>query len=94
MKNKLSSPFNKRLDASRLRTSFQYMQLASAGYMMPYLEKILHRSGKTSIPLLPCVDRSLLFPPEYIYALDCQGQDVIPVTTDVLVAATAILNPQ
>lgn len=94
MKNNRSGLFNKRLDASRLRTSFQYEQLVSAGYRMPYLEKMLLRSGKSSVPVLPSVDRSLLFPPEYIYALECRGHDVIPVTTDVLVAATTILDPK
>jgi benzoyl-CoA reductase/2-hydroxyglutaryl-CoA dehydratase subunit BcrC/BadD/HgdB len=93
MKSDTPIPFDERLEASRLRVVFQYMQMAAAGYKMPQIEKIISRYGKPPGDNSPCVDRSLLFPSEFIYALDCRGQDVIPVTTDMVVAATAIFDP-
>jgi len=89
----VSIDLDSKLMASKMRNEFLYKQFVKAGYLLPPAEKIFDKLRLVNFRRSACVDRSLLFPSEFIYGLDSKGHDVIPITVEVLIAATTLYVP-
>ena len=80
---------NAKLKASGMRSEHLLDQFLKAGYNPSRMADSEDIHGSE----YPCIERSLLFPPEFIYGLTTRdGSDVIPFTSDIAVASTTLYN--